>query len=149
VISAALAWDGAPFRGAKVALFHGWTVLAMRRDRLPGLAFAGLWDLAGGGREDDETPAACALRELEEEFGLAVPPDRLAYARAYPAWDGVGTSWFFVAPATRAEAAGVRFGDEGECWEWMPAAAFVAHEGAIPHLRGRLADYLADHAAAR
>lgn len=65
--------DGAPFDGAKLALYLGPQLAVILRDATPGLGFADHWDLPGGGREGRERPLDCALRECKEELGLQVP----------------------------------------------------------------------------
>jgi 8-oxo-dGTP diphosphatase len=62
-------WDGADFAGAKLAALVDGHILTYRRDHKPGIPWPGLIDLPGGGREGDESPSACVLRELQEEFG--------------------------------------------------------------------------------
>lgn len=135
-------WDGAPFRGAKVALLHDGRLLAYRRDLLPGLPFPGHWDLPGGGREGAESPADCVLRETAEEFGLRLPPDRLVWHRVYPGATG-RPAHFFAGRLSAAEIAAIRFGDEGQEWRMMRIADFLAHPMAMPHFCRRVADLLA------
>ncbi|MCA8348969.1 NUDIX hydrolase [Burkholderia cepacia] len=74
----------APFSGSKIALFKDRDILVYRRDDKPDIPFPGLWDLPGGGRESNETPEACVLRELHEEFGLTIPGSRIGWSRVYP-----------------------------------------------------------------
>ena len=38
-----------------------------------------------------------------------------------------------------AEIAAIRFGSEGQRWQMMPVATFIAHDGAIPAMRQRVA----------
>ena len=91
-----MTWDGAAFSGSKQAALHGDGLLVYRRDAKPGIPFPGMIDLPGGGREGEEGPAECVLRELAEEFGLRVPTERLHYCRAYPlSWNQPTPSWFF------------------------------------------------------
>lgn len=135
-------WDGAPFDGAKVALMRDGRVLAYRRDAFPQLPYPGHWDLPGGGREGEESPAACILREAEEEFGLRLAPARLDWHRIYPGRLGLPVH-FFAGRLTAAEIAAIRFGDEGQEWRMMPVADFLAHPLAVPHFRPRIADLLA------
>lgn len=52
-------------------------VLLQQRDDVPHILYPGMIGLFGGHREGDETPLECALREIEEEIGYAVPADRL------------------------------------------------------------------------
>jgi 8-oxo-dGTP diphosphatase len=132
------------FAGAKLALILGDRVLVYLRDDFAGLPFPGHWDLPGGGREGDETAEACVLRELEEEFGLRLGAERLIWRRDYPSAHLPGQRGvFFGGRVTAAEVGAVRFGSEGQRWEMMDAAAFVAHDLAVPALRGRLAEFLA------
>ena len=144
-----MSWDGAPFGGAKLAAMLGDALLAYARDDEPGIPYPGMIDLPGGGREGDETPAQCVLRELAEEFGIRVPPDRLRYHRPYLLADGVTVSHFFAAELTEAEVTAVRFGDEGQDWALMRAVDFIADEHAVPQLREWVAAYIAADAAAR
>ena len=52
-------------------------ILLQQRDDVPGILYPGMIGLFGGHREGDETPLACALREIEEEIGYRVAPERL------------------------------------------------------------------------
>ena len=127
------------FQGAKLALIGGGQVLTYLRDDVPDLAWAGMWDLPGGGREGDEGPEACVLRELEEEFGLRFGSERLEHGWALPSMsrpDRLG--WFFLGRITEDEIASVRFGDEGQFWRMMKVADFLAHPQGIPPLQERL-----------
>ncbi|MBB3103367.1 NUDIX hydrolase [Azomonas macrocytogenes] len=134
-----------PFNGAKLALLHGDELLVYRRDCKPDLEYANCWDLPGGGRENEETPIECALRELHEEFGLHLAAERLEWARLYPPRSaGRLPSWFFAGQIEPAEIRQIRFGDEGQYWQMMTVAVFLEHPAAVPHLPGRLWDYLQD-----
>lgn len=136
-------WDGKAFSGAKLAALHGDRLLVYRRDDLAHIPFPGLLDLPGGGREGDETPAECALRELAEEFGLTLAPDRVFYSKPYArSWDRDLASHFLAVRLTSAEIAAVRFGDEGQDWRLMGLGDFLAAGDAVPHLQARLTDFL-------
>jgi 8-oxo-dGTP diphosphatase len=126
------------FVGAKAALFCDDRLLTCQRDDHPGLPWAGLWDLPGGGREGRESPEDCFLRELEEEFGLSLPPSRLIWHRVFPSIvDGARLSVFFVGRVTRAEVAAITFGSEGQGWDLMPVADFLGHTAAVPEMQRR------------
>ena len=126
------------FVGAKAALFCGSFVLTYLRDEKPGLRWPGLWDLPGGGREAVEGPEDCLLRELQEEFGLRLPPDRLVWRRTFPSMvDPSRPSVFFGGWLTRGEVGSIRFGDEGQGWELMPVTGFLSHAGAVPEMQRR------------
>jgi 8-oxo-dGTP diphosphatase len=131
------------FTGAKLALVCGDDVLVYLRDDVPGLPWAGYWDLPGGGREGDESPLACALRELEEEFGLTLPDARISAPHDYPDWrHSPQRAYFFAGQITADEIASIRFGNEGQRWCMMPIQAFLTHPQAVPHLQSRLRDWL-------
>lgn len=138
------------FVGAKAAFFCGDSVLTCLRDDHPGLSWAGYWDLPGGGREGDEGPEACLLRELEEEFGLRLPLDRLVWRRVFPSMmDVARASVFFGGHLTRAEIGAIRFGDEGQGWELMPVASFLAHALVVPEMQRRVGIAWAEWASQR
>ena len=138
-------WDGAPFNGAKIAMLSLGGVVAYLRDDKPGIPWPGLWDLPGGGREGDESPIECALREVEEEFGIRLPVDRVEAVHRYEGtMSGTLPSYFCLATITDAEIDGIQFGDEGQRWQVMDATEFVGRPDAVPHMRQRLARHLED-----
>lgn len=131
------------FSGSKIALFLDDHVLVYQRDDFPGLRYAGMWDLPGGGREGDETPVECALRELEEEFGIRVLADALDWHRIYPSADFTGLSaHFFVGTMTRQHVEAIVFGNEGQQWSLVHIDELLAREDFVSHYRDRLRDYL-------
>lgn len=126
------------FVGAKAALFCGDCVLTLQRDDIDGLAWAGHWDLPGGGREEGETPEDCVLREISEEVGLHLPVVRLVYRQELPSMvypDRM--SWLFGGWLDRNDIAAIRLGDEGQGWAMMPLGAFMSHDSAIPEMQRR------------
>ncbi len=139
-----MSWDGSPFSGAKLAALHGDALLVYRRDDFDHIPFPGLIDLPGGGREGDESPAECALRELAEEFGIGIAADRVHFAQGYRrSWNSEIPSWFLAIHLTADDIAAIRFGDEGSDWRLMALADFIGHPAAVPHLQARVADYVA------
>ena len=129
------------FVGCKAAFFCGSEVLTYLRDEKPGLPWPALWDLPGGGREAGESPETCLLRELREEFGLSLPPDRLLWHRSFPAMtDASRSSYFFAGRISADEIAAIRFGDEGQYWQMMDRAIFCAHPQGIPTLQDLAAE---------
>ena len=127
------------FVGAKLVLVLGGDLLTYLRDDKPGLGWAGMWDLPGGGREGCETPEACVLRELQEEFGLEFGPERLLWRKVWPSMmDATRDSVFFAGRITAAEVAEVRFGDEGQYWRMMPVAEFLSEPLVIPEMQRRV-----------
>jgi len=54
-------------------------LLLQHRDDKPEIFFPGHWALFGGAVEAGETDLAAMVRELREEIGIALPPDRFAY----------------------------------------------------------------------
>lgn len=136
--------DPADFVGCKAAFFCGSDLLTYLRDDKPGLPWAAMWDLPGGGREAGESPETCLLRELHEEFGLRLPPVRLLWRRVWPSMmDTARPSVFFAGRLTPSEIAAIRFGDEGQHWQMMPTADYLAHPLAIPEMQRRVAVALA------
>lgn len=128
------------FHGAKLAILVGDKVVSILRDDIPGLDFAGHWDLPGGGREGGETPEACALRELREELGVTLQASDLDHG--FACQSNRGTSWFFVSKQPDFDPAKVHFGDEGQGWTLGWIDWFLNEARAIPVLKRRLSTYL-------
>lgn len=136
--------DDRGFSGTKIALIHRGALVAYLRDDKPEIPFPGMWDLPGGGREGDESPVACALREVEEEFGLALSELRVSHLSCRRGTaTGRPAKYFCVATLTDEDVAAIRFGDEGQRWAMMPIQAYLDHPSAIPELKAQLRAYLA------
>ena len=128
------------FAGAKLALFLGDHLAVILRDDRPGLAWAGRLDLPGGGRDADESPRDCVLRETREELGLTLNPAHLCWSRRFVGQSG--PVWFFAAHLAAERARDVVLGDEGQGWRLMSPADYLADPLAIPHFQDRLRLYL-------
>ena len=135
--------EGDDFVATKLILTCGPDLLVCLRDDFDHIPYPAHWDLPGGGREAAETAPDCALRELEEEFGLILPPTRLETRLAFLNPAGLGrASVFYTGRITPGDIAAIRFGDEGQCWRMMPVAEYLTHPRAVPHFRTRVAQCL-------
>ncbi|NCO21767.1 MAG: NUDIX domain-containing protein [Rhodobacterales bacterium] len=133
------------FTGAKLALLTGGKVISILRDDRADIPFPACWDLPGGGREGDETPAQCALRETQEELGLLLPETALLWRRAFVSTtDPEAAGWFFVAEITQNQVGQIRLGNEGQRWRQMGVDQFLRLSDAVPYLQHRLRVYLDD-----
>jgi 8-oxo-dGTP diphosphatase len=142
-IKALMMWDGRAFSGAKVAIFVGDGLISYKRDQKQGIPFPGMWDLPGGGREGDETPAECVQREVKEEFGLTLDLSQFLWQKHYPSGSEAPLgNEFFVAFINTSELDKIIFGSEGECWQIVPANDFTKNPDAVPQLRNYVIDYL-------
>lgn len=139
-------WNGGPFSGTKIALVCETALIAYLRDQKEGIPFPGMWDLPGGGREGEESPVDCVIREVEEEFGLRIAPERIERLTRYESPSSAGLDTYFcIASVEIEEIERVQFGEEGQRWSLMSITDFIQHEAAVPHLQTRLAELLAEN----
>ena len=125
------------FDGAKLALIVRGELVVILRDDIPTIPWPGHWDFPGGGRDGNETPLACVLRELQEELSVALDPAHICRQHLSLNVQGQPT-WFFVAQWDELDLTAVRLGDEGQSWSTMPIADYLVHPLAIPRLAQRL-----------
>lgn len=130
------------FTGCKLAYILNDALLVYKRDETLEIPFPGLWDFPGGGREGNESPEECVLRELEEEFSIILPESRFLYKKKNAHHSNNGSSFFFVAQGAETEIRDISFGDEGQYWRLMPIQEYLSHPKAIPALISRLKCYL-------
>ena len=130
------------FHGVKIALLHDDTILVHLRDDKPGLFNANMWDCPGGGREGDESPSDCAIREVNEELEIKLDPEQIIWERWYPAQkDPSQKAVFMVARINQTDIDNVVL-HEGQKWEMFQIERFLSDEQVVAHLQTRLKDYL-------
>lgn len=133
------------FRGAKIAVLHRDHLIAYQRDQKPEIPFPGMWDLPGGGREENETPSECAIRETWEEFGIRVPPESIVWEKRYAGHVAEAPGSYFLVAHLPAGFGTITFGEEGERWTIMSVEEFLDHPEVVSHLKMRLRDYLSQN----
>ena len=129
----------AAFHGAKLAILVGDRIVTILRDDTPSILWPNHWDLPGGGREANESPEDCVLRELREELGLIWQPTDLHWSVRSPAHHGF--IWFFVAEKPDFDPTEVDFGDEGQEWRLASIDWFMREAKTLPRHRERLRQY--------
>lgn len=126
------------FIGAKAAILIGGRLLITLRDDRPDIPCPNMWDLPGGGREGDETPEACMIRETREEVGLDMTGVPVLWKRQFASAHHPGQmTWFFVLRLPAAAEHRIRFGDEGQGWRLVTPAEYRTLPDAVPYLRER------------
>lgn len=133
------------FKGSKIALLHRGQLIAYQRDQKPDIPYPGMWDLPGGGREEDETPSECAIRETWEEFGVRVDKNSIVWEKYYPSDMPTAPGSYFLVAHFPDGFGDVIFGHEGQQWKIIAIEDFLAHPEVVNQLKVRLRDYLAEH----
>ena len=131
------------FSGGKIALICDDKLLTILRDNISTIPWPNMWELPGGGREDEETPFECIQREVFEELGLKLEEADILWVKKYQGMlNPDKTSIFMVGTITQEEFASIVFGDEGQTYKLMDVSQFLVDEKVIPQLQDRLSDYL-------
>lgn len=131
------------FSGCKIALICDDKLLTILRDDKASIPYPNMWELPGGGREDEETPFECVQREVFEELSLKLEEADILWTKEYQGMlDPDKTSIFMVGTITQEDFASIVFGDEGQAYQMMDVSQFLADDKVIPQLQSRLRDYL-------
>lgn len=125
------------FDGAKCAILRRGHVLTILRDDRDDIVWPNYWDLPGGGRQGAETPFETVARETFEEVGVTLPEQRVFYSVRQINDLGLPV-YFFAALWDSLANADIKFGNEGQRWEFMPIEVFLEHTYVIPQLKTRL-----------
>ena len=103
------------FQGVKVALINNGKVLTILRDNIPNIPYPNMWDLAGGGRENEESPYETMRREVLEELNIDIPKSNVVWVKHYESVTKPGKkSVFMVANIRDHQIESIKFGEEGQ-----------------------------------
>lgn len=131
------------FTGCKIALFCNDRILTILRDDKENIPWPNMWELPGGGREGDESPFECVVREVYEELGIHLTEDCLLWSRVYPSMLFEGKkSVFLVGKLTQEQFDKIVFGDEGQGYKLMDIDEFLGSDRVVPQLQDRAWDYM-------
>lgn len=132
------------FSGCKIALLcDDRLLLTILRDDISTIPWPNMWELPGGGREDEETPFECVQREVFEELGLKLEEADILWVKDYQGMlDPDTTSIFMVGTISQEKCASITFGDEGQAYQMMNVSQFLSDDKVILQLQDMLSDYL-------
>ena len=130
------------FHGVKVAVLVEDKLLMHLRDSKPGLFNANMWDFPGGGREGGETPVECALREINEEFGIVLAPESIIWKKVYPAQKDPNQKAYFMVARIPEELLSTITLTEGQKWRVFTQEKFFEDPKVVGALKIRFRDYL-------
>ena len=131
------------FQGVKVALINNGKVLTILRDNLPNIPYPNTWDLAGGGRENEETSYETMRREVMEELNIDIPKSNVVWIKYYDSITKPGKrSVFMVANISDHQIENIRFGEEGQGYKMVSFREFLEDKNVIEQMKNRFSDYL-------
>ena len=130
------------FQGVKVALINNGKVLTVLRDNIPNIPYPNMWDLAGGGRENEESPYETMRREVLEELNIDIPESNVVWVKHYESVTKPGKkSVFMVANISDHQIESIKFGEEGQGYKMVTFQEFLDNKDVIDQLKHRFLDY--------
>ena len=130
------------FQGVKVALINNGKVLTILRDNIPNIPYPNMWDLAGGGRENEESPYETMRREVLEELNIDIPKSNVVWVKHYESVTKPGKkSVFMVANIRDHQIESIKFGEEGQGYKMVTFQEFLDNKDVIEQLKHRFLDY--------
>ena len=131
------------FQGVKVALINNGKVLTVLRDNIPNIPYPNMWDLAGGGRENEESPYETMRREVLEELNIEIPESNVVWVKHYESVTKPGKKTvFMVADISDHQIESIKFGEEGQGYKMLSFQEFLDNKDVIEQLKHRFLDYL-------
>ena len=98
-------------------------------------------EVHGPAFQGQESPEDCILRELDEEFGLSLPAERLEYRKRYESVSAGSYAYVFVATLSARELVSIWFGSEGKRWRMMDIDEYLDHPEALANHKAWLNEY--------
>ena len=130
------------FQGVKVALINNGKVLTVLRDNISNIPYPNMWDLAGGGRENEESPYETMRREVLEELNIDIPESSVVWVKHYESVTKPGKkSVFMVANISDHQIESIKFGEEGQGYKMVTFQEFLDNKDVIEQLKHRFLDY--------
>ena len=130
------------FQGVKVALINNGKVLTVLRDNISNIPYPNMWDLAGGGRENEESPYETMRREVLEELNIDIPESNVVWVKHYESVTKPGKkSVFMVANISDHQIESIKFGEEGQGYKMVTFQEFLDNKDVIEQLKHRFLDY--------
>lgn len=130
------------FQGVKVALINNGKVLTILRDNIPNIPYPNMWDLAGGGRENEESPYETMRREVLEELNIDIPKSNVVWVKHYESVTKPGKkSVFMVANISDHQVESIKFEEEGQGYKMVTFQEFLDNKDVIEQLKHRFLDY--------
>lgn len=130
------------FQGVKVALINNGKVLTILRDNIPNIPYPNMWDLAGGGRENEESPYETMRREVLEELNIDIPKSNVVWVKHYESVTKPGKkSVFMVANISDHQIESIKFEEEGQGYKMVTFQEFLDNKDVIEQLKHRFLDY--------
>ena len=103
-------------------------------------------DLAGGGRENEESPYETMRIEVKEELDIDIPESDVVWVKYYESMTNPDRkSVFMVANISDYQIESIKFGEEGQEYKIVSFSEFLGNQNAIEQLKNRLLDYLNIH----
>lgn len=131
------------FQGVKVALINNGKVLTILRDNIANIPHPNMWDLAGGGRENEESPYETMRREVHEELNIDIPESNVVWLKYYDSITKPGNkSVFMVANISDYQIENIVFGNEGQGYKIVAFREFLEDKNVIDQLKNRFLEYI-------
>jgi 8-oxo-dGTP diphosphatase len=130
------------FHGVKIAILVEDNLIVFLRDNRANLFNANMWDFPGGGREGDESPIECAIREVHEELSLTLSNSDIAWQKTFPAQKDPNQRAYFMVAAITADRVNNLTLQEGQKWRLMSVPEFLSSDDVIPALKERFRVFL-------
>lgn len=131
------------FVGCKVCLINNGKIITILRDNISDIPYPNMWDLPGGGRENEETPYETMRREVKEELDINVPKSNVKYIKFYKSLTSLDDkAVFMVCDIDDDLIKNINFKNEGQKYKIVSFKDFLCDKDVIEPLKNLFLEYL-------